>query len=277
MAGIYQATAFFECNGKGWSESYYRESGSITTLEGLSVFDKPLWEKRALCLGIPCQLFARRVSFVDVKGDSLTVFETLPTSQFDAASPDIALLQKCTSTVLGKNKLVFLRGIADDAEVNGGQINTGASGAAFIGVMNAFTNYLKEIPYGWLGVGSKVEFKLLDYTQNLDGTVNVVGEAGSYGAGPWPAPIQVRFKKANGPYKSQLNQRLVVQPTSGTSADTIAAIAVLPHVATNAGRIVRWTPTLYPINNVFHIKIGERKTGKVYGVPRGRVPNRARI
>ncbi len=274
MAGIYQATGFFNLNGKGWSESYYRESGALTTLEQLTVFDKALWDKRALMLGSQCQFVARRVSFISVKGDSLTVYDARPVGNFNAEDAATALLTRCTDTETGKTKMIFFRGIADECVAGGGQFVE--QPAAFINALNTFTDYLKEQGYGWMGVSAKVETDLVDYTQNADGTVNVVGGAGTFGAGPWPLPERVRFKKANGPLKSQLNQRLVVNVVNATTCNTVAQIAVLPRTAASPGKIVRWTPALHTINNVFYVKIGERRTGKVYGVPRGRVPNRAR-
>jgi hypothetical protein len=272
--GVYQTTAYFRCNGRGWSESYFRDSGSLLTLQAIAAFDEVMWNKRATCLGTPAQLFAVKTSFVDVIGDSYTTFVLRASGSWTCTFPDTCIEMLFTVAATGKRKFTFLRGIDDNAEIGGGQLNAGAGG--FIDAVNAWKGDIVEKKYGWIGVGAKAVTGLVDYSQNLDGTVNITGAAATFGGGLFGKDTHIRVSKANGPLKSQLNTRLVVNVVDATHCNTKAQIAVLPHTATTPGKITQWTPTLYAPDNSFLQQIGERKTGKVSFVPRGRVPVRAK-
>lgn len=271
---IYQSTGFFELRGRGWSESYYSDAGSITDLNTLLAQDVAMWNKRALCLGKEATLIARRTSFVDIQRDTRLSFIKIPGNpNFSAAEPQVCLQIRFYAADSKNNKLVFLRGIDDSAEVQGGQFapdNAIEFQTALTGWRDVMLD--RQHPYGWMGVASKVTSDLLNYTTNTDGTVTIQCGDGAFTNAQLGKKVQVSIAKADGPYPSRLNGRTVVEVDGQdqTLCTTVKPLALFPRKVTTKGSISRWTPTLFvPIDATVQ-QVGTRKTGKISYVPRGR-------
>lgn len=273
---IYQTTAFFECRGKGWTETWFRDSGSENSLAVLNAFDIGLWNKRALMLGKEAKIKATRTSFTGVLQDSRLSYAEIPGNPgFSAAPPQVTLLTIFYSGAATKRKFVFVRGIDDDAAMEGGKFTPG-SAIAFQNASTSWSIHVISNSYGWLGIDTKIPKQLLDYVQTVDNRVQINLEPGAFPLTDVGTLQRVNIKKANGPIKSELNRRQVVFVLDQDSCVTASEQAVFPRTSVTPGILERLSFTLYTANLAASQKIGERRVGKALLEPVGRIRNRVR-
>jgi hypothetical protein len=283
MPGIYKATAWFECNGLGWSEAYYRDSGLVSDLAALADFDRVgaggaggLWVKRAGCCGREVTLVAQETSFISVRGDSVLNYIPIGgNSAFSADAPTVALLVSCGNLDNTRRKNVFMRGIADNVVVNGGRFAAGTE-PAFEAAINNFKNTLISDGYGWLGRQAPQIFDVTAWadvpaTHQILLTVDV---------GPLPPAdtfglVRLVGKLMNPRGRSVLDGVQVYIRVSDTEVKTKKPTAVFPFPGPGPKLIFKPTD-LIDIASVRFQKIVERKVGKASHLPRGRALARAR-
>jgi len=273
---LYQATAFFEQLGHGWSESYYRDSGGLTDLAAIADFDRAkIWTKRANCCGTQTTLFAQRASFVTVKNDSVLNYIPLAGNQeFTSEDPATALLIRLGNTDNTLRKNVFMRGIADGAVVEGGKF--AEDFASFGALVRSFTNALISESYGWYGSDTKVDMHVGGYTiqANTNRLIFTIDDA-NLPPEVVGTPIVVRGKGWGGCCKSVLNTTFPCVYFGTDQLITKRAVAAFPYVAPG-GFLTRRTYALRVAANARLQKIVERKPGKVSYVAAGRQAARPR-
>lgn len=266
----YFATAYFELNGYGWTETYYRDGLTEGDLAALADFDRnTIWTKRALCLGQEARISAQRTSFDDVLGDSVLNFINLPGNpQFTSEDPNTALLVRLGNVPNTRRKNVFMRGIPDDVVVNGGLVNGGQG--AFFNAAKAFFNAIVNYNYGWRGSDTKTDMGVTNYTSDDAGRVVFTLLAGALPAQPAGTKITVRGKGMGAGGKSVLNTTLpCLYSATPNTLVTAKPIAAFPYVAPG-GFLTRRTYALFPAANFRFQKVDTRKAGKVSGLQAGR-------
>lgn len=283
MPGIYKATAWFELNGKGWSESYYRNSEAISDLAALADFDRTvagggsgLWTKRAGCLGKEATLVAQETSFITTLGDSVLNYIPIGgNSAFSADAPTVALLCRCGDLLNVRKKNIFLRGIADEAVIEGGKLSAGTP-PAFEAAINNFRDALITFNYGWLGRTTNQNFDVETYS-TVVGTNQVLVEVK---VGPLPAADQFNLIRLVGKNfgvgkPSILNGAQVYFRIDDTHVKTKKPTAVFPFPG-DGPQLIYKPLDIQLIKNVRFQKIVERKVGKPSHLPRGRALARPR-
>lgn len=283
MPGIYKATAWFELNGLGWSESYYRDSGLVSDLAALADFDRVgaggaggLWVKRAGCLGKEATLISQETSFISVRGDSVLNYIPIGgNAAFSCDAPTVAILVRCGDTANVRKKNIFLRGIADDADIQGGKLSKDTP-PEFGAALQNFTTALITNNYGWMGRTVPVIFDVdtwadVPVTHQISLTV---------AAGPLPAAddfglIRLVGKNMNPAGRSVLDGPQVFIRVDDVTLKTKKPTAAFPFPG--PGPKLVYKPTdLQVIANVRFQKIVERRVGKVSHLPRGRALARPR-
>lgn len=170
------------------------------------------------------------------------------------------------------NADIYLRGVWDDI-IQAGQLNFGgAVGGAFQTALTAYENKLKSNQYGWLGIDPLLTTRgdVTGYTQNALGTVTFVV---ARTLGPvLPAAgtrITVRLSKLNGG-KSILNRTFVcVVDAGGLSVTTLKKVQA--SVFQTAGSFTALVKSLILYDHVARRSPSSRKTGRPFGVGRGRL------
>lgn len=290
---LYKATAWFECNGAGWSESYYRDSAGVTDLAALVDFDTVgvpagtgIWTKRAACLGKEARIIAEQASFVDLTTpiDPLTVGDSvlnyLPqdgNQAFTAEDPFTALLVRFGDSLNTRRKHTFIRGIADGAVIEGGQIGSGGKGiVAFDGAMTAFLTQLILSNYGWVGISGKVNHPVTNYVSEV-GTNRILFtvDAPALPAADGQGLIHVNGINLGIGKKSVLDGAQVMVRIDDTHCKTKKPTAAFPFPGVG-GFLRSFTKDLILIRNFRMQKIVKRSTGKVSFVSVGRAQAKAR-
>lgn len=169
------------------------------------------------------------------------------------------------------NADIYLRGVWDDI-IEAGQLNFGgAVGAAFQTALTAYENRLVLNNYGWLGIDPTLTTRgnVTNYTVNVAGTVtfNLTRTLGP--ALPVAGTrVQVRFAKINGG-KSILNRTFVcVVDVGGLTVTTLKQVAASDFAT--AGTFVSQVKSLILYHHVARRSPSSRKTGRPFGVGRGR-------
>lgn len=270
---LYQATAFFEQLGHGWSETYFRDAGGQSDLAVLADFDRTaIWEKRALCCGKQTKLFAQRASFTDVLGDAVLNYINLPGNEaFDSEDANTAALVSCAITNNTKRKNLFMRGVADDLVISGGIVGRGF--APWLNAYNNFSAALITNLYGWLGTDVRTEHAVTNYEP--DAVNRLVFTLAAPGIDPPPVgnKVVVTGKALGVGGKSTLNRSFVVIRDANVTVKTAKPTAAFPYPGPG-GFLVTRTKTLRVIANCRLQKIVERKAGKVGYISPGRAQAR---
>lgn len=264
----YQATAFFECRGYGWTETYYRDSNAITDLAALADFDRDnIWVQRQACLNKQAAIVAQRVSFVGVKNDSvLNYIRMVGPSTFRGEDPNTALLIRLGNLDNTRRKNVFFRGVPDDVVIDGGEV---ANLPAWANKLGVFLDALIQNNYGWLGISTKTEIDVVDYTTTPENKVKVtLAAAPALGVAP-PNKVVLRGKDMGVGKPSVLNAALPYIVTGATEVTTVKPIAVFPFPGVG-GKLVKTDKELILIKNHREQKIDTRRAGKVSNLQAGR-------
>lgn len=270
---VYLATAFFEMNGYGWTETYARDSGSTEDLRAMADFDRiELWMKRAACLGAQGQIQAQRVSLVEVKNDGVLNYIPLAgNSGFDSEDPSTAILMRCGDALNVRRKNTFVRGIADVEITKGGKLK---GDPVFVGAFGAFTTALVSRGYGWIGTDVKTEMAVTGYTQEDNGRVTITFDATNFPVLATGAKVVWNGKLNGVDGKSVLNgPHPLVKQAAANTMQTAKRLAVFPFPGLG-GQFVRRTTDFFPMANAVAQKVCIRKAGKVSNLQVGRAPVR---
>lgn len=268
----YMSTAFFQMGAYGWSESYFRDSNSVTDLAALADFDRAgIWTKRVVALARPAVLTAQRTSFVGVRNDSVLNFiPMLGNAAWTAEDPNTAVLCRVGNQDNTRRKNVFMRGVPDDMVINGGQLG-GAAG--WQTAAQAFFDEIITGNYGWLGIDTRVDIAITGYVKNAQEKI-VITLADDPALG-LPNSTKVTLQGVNvGVGKpSVLNGPHPYIVTGPAEVTTAKATAVFPFPGLG-GFLRKVVKVLIQAKNVRFQKIDTRKAGKVSYLQVGRAKAR---
>lgn len=177
-------------------------------------------------------------------------------------------LQNAASTA---NSDIYLRGVWDAVMVGGQVFFGGDQGTAFKRLLTAYVDALRQGAYGWMGVNPNLtpRGKVTSYEQTAEGTIRFTVAATN--GKPMPAngsKVQVKFSRINGS-ASILNRTIVCvveSPTSLLSVPIIGATAF-----ETEGTFSIPVKGFIPYDHFSYVKLGTRKTGRPFGVQRGRL------
>jgi hypothetical protein len=268
---IMKVTFIFECRNKGWSESYYRNFPSSDP-SATPVEIDPLATARMGVAGKEVTMTYYRVADIATPRKVRLFYlgqQFKGVASRAADNPESSLILKFTDATGGRAKTTFLRGYWDSVVDEGGNydpIN------AFTDNLDDFIAKLKDRTWGWLGISTAVTQPLATLVQDAAGTVS-----GTLGGNLFPLPSvggigPVRFKRITQP--GNLNGQNPVFVVSQTAFKTVKRIAILPW--SGDGAITLNTKNIVQIDRGSITGVSERKTGRVFGSPRGRLPARKR-
>lgn len=282
MASKFKVTFVFEANQRGWTESYiYNSSGDDhTPIEGPAT---RLADARIGICGQGARIKAIRISKEGVGPDALLRYTDIKppvvnipgpdggaVSFGPRAQPNVALLCRCSDVTESKRKFIFLRGIPDGVEVNGGVFTADKIYTQFF---QRFIKQLTEAPWGWSGVSTKVgPVDLTSYTSTVTGIVTFTFAANLFAAPLFDKRVTVRLKGVNG--KSAANGPHVVKVLDATQCRTVKPLGLVAYQFGGQGSYT--TNDFQKIDLVAAQKIVTRKAGAPLLESRGRARVRAR-
>lgn len=271
---LYQATAFFECNGYGWTETFYRDSQEVTDLAALADFDRNnIWLARQGMLSRHSKIVAQRASFVGIKNDSVLNYIQMPGPDiFDGEDPSTAVLCRLGNIDNTRRKNVFLRGGPDTLVVRGGVLeNLPAWGNAF----NAWQSIIIDKLYGWRGITTKTPLRITGYTETAENKVEVTIDAADTIPGAIGDKLVLIGQDVGVGTPSRLNGPNPYIKTAATKVTTVKKIAVFPFPGLG-GKLISQQKDLFAIKNARLQKVDTRKAGKLSNLQAGRAPARPR-
>jgi len=282
MPSLFKVTLVFEAGPKGWTESYtFQSSGDAHgPVEAPTV---KLCEARALLLGNGAFIKAYRISKEGVGPDALLRYSRFDAPVLDVpgangqlragprAQPNVALLIKCSDLGESKRKNIFLRGIPDHVEVDGGQF---VDNLAYKQFFAAFRKLLIDKPWGWLGVSEKFgPVDLLNYETTLNGIITFTLQANLFQNADFGKKVLARFSGVNG--KSQMNGQHVVKVTDAQSGKIDKPLSLLAYK--NGGTVTYSKKNFQKIETVEIAKVVTRKAGSPLLESRGRSRVKPRV
>lgn len=277
-------TAFFrDDDGHGWSEQHDVDGGvTIATLTPyLAAFDNLMKSARRPMLAgdgfyIGCRAAYKTADgriaaanlLADVPVRGTQTLQGVPIWMNEASDAIKVRMQNAASTA---NSDIYLRGVWDDVQVGGQIFFGGDQGTAFKRYLTAYTDGLRANAYGWTGVNPDAtpRGKVENYLVNNDGKVQF--QVAATNGKPMPAAgskVQVKFARINGS-KSILNRTIVCIVNSPTGLTTVQQIAASEFIS--EGSFIIPVKGFIPYDHFSYVKLGSRKTGRPFGVGRGRL------
>lgn len=265
------ATAFFQQNGYGWTESYFRDSNSVTDLAALADFDREqIWAARSVALAKQASIVAQRTSFTEVRGDS--VLNNIPMAgnpAWNSEDANTAILVRLGNIDNTRRKNVFMRGVPDDMVVNGGSIG-GAPG--WKNAADAFFNKIIDFNYGWMSITTRVNFPITGYVANAEKKVVITIGADPVLGLPIGTKVVLQGINVGVGLPSVLNGNHPFIVTGATEVTTAKRTAVFSFPG--VGGFLRMnTKALLQAKSVRYQKVDTRKAGK----PSNQQAGRARV
>lgn len=263
----------FEQSGYGWTENYFQETSDDTLTTSFASLEK-IATKRAACLAAEATITFITISAETDTGDSIVGnFKNTPytgNSQFHSANPFTALLVRRRGQTGNNRSQVYLRGIPDDLEQNGGKF-TPAEVPDWTKYLDAFTASMRANAEAWgfLGRHPTNSGKALvqTITQNANGQPVVTFKTNLF-TDPAEIGKKVRLSLSGVQGAASVNGTRVVVPTSQTVAEFIDRIPMFPYTGGGTGRVSR--PGLVVIHNQTPLRIVSRKPGAPLFRSRGR-------
>jgi len=278
-----RCTAFFrDDDGHGWSETHDRDGGPEPVNLGAitSQFDSMMKLLRVPLLAGDGYYIGCRVSYrtsggkiaaspflLDLPMKGTALLGNVPIFMSDA---ELAIKLRLANNASTANSDIYLRGVWDQV-IEAGQMNFGGPiGEAFKMLLDAYQNALCAGIYGWVGINSTSTPRgnVTGYTSNPSGTVQI-GVLVTNGA-TMPANtsiVSVNFARINNS-RSILNRAVLCQVTSPTTLVTVQPIGVTDYVS--GGTFIIPSKALIPYDHAAYRKVSRRKTGRPFGVGRGR-------
>lgn len=267
---IIKVTWFFEQNGYGWTESFWRNGANVNDPTIAPAADLYA-TKRIRCSGRETYLryvrwseegvfrdsFGRTYSGYGLQGDSTRVSD----------EPNTALLMRWRDAAGTRVKQQFLRGVWDSVVDNGGNYTPTA---AFTAAINSYIAEVTNGSWGWYGKFNNIVSPILSVTQDASGLVNIVLTNNVF-PGPFPQSTMVRIRGVQG--ATQINGQHLIKATDATHAMTQRRIAIFPYTA--LGQLTYQTKQLIVTTIGAPQRIVNRKVGGVFYHSRGRRSARA--
>lgn len=283
-----RCTAFFkDDDGHGFSEAHDRDSGGtqpdLTTI--LSNFDNLMTSLRVPLLCGDSFYIGCRASFKTSQnqnaGDNIERDppmrgpQTMQGTALTMTAPEAAIKMRLRNTASTAHSDVYLRGFPKQC-VDAGVLDfTSTVGAAWKTKADQYAQALCAGAYGWLGTDTAKTSRgvCTGYMRQADGTTLFnVTPTNAVALPATPAKLTVKFAKLNHS-KSVLNRALICKVLTGNvTVQCEEVIASDPFE--NDGTYIGVVLSFIPYSAVSYYKLGQRKTGRPFGVGPGRLPAR---
>lgn len=257
---LIRATFFFEQEGYGWTESWYRDAPALTTLAAFQDDTDLLAVKRAALNGKNTFLKFVRSSNTAVRMDRAIIsyngntgLQGHGTNVSDA--PTTAALMSCRPANNERWKPAYLRGIWDLCVNEGGLWQPTP---AWTSRYAAFLGELIQKGWGWIGTNTSTSRLISAIVANANGTVKITTTGNLFPA--FPAQYLVRASGIGG--ATILNGSLQVNATALNEFDTVQRIPIFPWTA--GGRVRYNTLQFTALANGTILRVVERKPGRVF-------------
>ncbi len=278
-------TAFFkDDDGHGWSETHDKDGGSsITSLTTfLTNFDNLMRTFRRPLLGGDAFYIGCRASYRNaagaVAGDNILLDPALRGPQtyggedVNMDAPEVAVKMRLRNDASTARTDVYIRGMWRQV-VLAGVLNFGSgAGAQWKTRADAYAAALIGGGYGWLGIdpAATSRGKVTGYTANPEGTVTLnVTPTNTIALPAAGTRLPVKFARLNAS-KSILNRLLVCTVEPGGAAVTTTE-KVSPSAFETEGTYIAMIKGFIPYSAQSYYKLAQRKTGRPFGVGRGRL------
>lgn len=268
---IVKATLFFQTNSFGWTESFLWDGVNEQNLNVHMASLQIIAQKRAALLGKSSFIKAERVSLETGDtgqprlGDSILQYVRYNGASVpDSDEPDAAVLVTMRNLVAQHRRNMFLRGIWDDVDGQGGFYLPSVSG--WQSAFNSWAAAMLAKQAGWWHYEKSAGFDVDTYTvAPATGyvTITVLGDA--FGDGPY-SKIRVRLSGVN--VKSAINGQWVGTPVSNSQIILEKPMALLPY--TGGGVLYTYTRSLDVAASLDAQKIVTRRAGSPLLQSRGR-------
>lgn len=290
MPYIIKATWVFGGVEHGWQEQIYFEQSSPNLTAAIAIVDA-VAQKRKELLGTEYFIKATKVKLVSNEvgviqngGSRISRVRRVPTAANSGAQVDECLMVSFYPDDGTRRKTLYLGGIWDGIEVNGGVFTDAPTG--WLSAWNAWklamqtelgivtTTPSGPACSGWLRSLRGVKNPVVSYVSDSANYVTIQTAIASWTEPPG-TQLTVRLAKMAGLSKSVLNGLQAVQVIDTTHIKLLRPIACAASVP-NIGNVTRYTYTLQkaPVINPEEIRTHER--GRPLLVSPGRRGNRAR-
>lgn len=149
---VYKVGLIFECEGRGWSETYYKDFGG--TFEAARLPVESLAQKRAFMMGSPAQIEAYTIEDPLTPGRNGQVYYLNPklqavniTQSGGACGPSVAVNIGFRNQALNLSRRIQLRAVWDDAIREWDQLK-GSGYAAWLEKFEAWRVFMLAEGYG---------------------------------------------------------------------------------------------------------------------------------
>jgi len=270
---VYKMTWFFRQQATGWSESWYVSQPS-EDISAVSGYLETYADKRFALMGKQGNIPYARITKIGTPNRSLVVHlenydnpltYAVESSDFAATS----LLVKFSTVGAANSKNLYLRGNPDDAVQNAG---TYTPQADWLTAYRAWTRFIFQNSFGWLGKDSNTQGNVLDVNQTPETPAVIIVTNDFFPANQVNTHQVVRFKNVGG--SSQLNGQQTVIVTQRNGCTTLRTFPVFPFTAGGFIVVKNSSVKVAALQQV--MRVVERKAGRPFGQSRGRAPNRLR-
>ena len=268
---VVKATLVFQTQSFGWSESFLWDGVNEQNLNVHMQSLQIIAQKRAALLGKNSFIKAERVSLetgpdgLPRVGDSILQYIRYNgASMPDSDEPDAAVLVTMRNLVAAKRRNMFMRGIWDDIDGQGGFYLPFVTG--WQSAFNSWAAAMLARQAGWWSYTKSAGFDVSTYVvAPTTGyvTITVLGDA--FGDGPY-GKIRVRLAGVN--VRSALNGSWIGTPVSNSQIILEKPLALLPH--TGGGTLFTYTRALEVAASLDAQKIVTRRAGAPLLQSRGR-------
>lgn len=257
-----KCTLVFEMRQKGWTESWYKYFGDGLSLNLAFGSALALSDWRFPLLGAQGRIKAIRLSDEAVKNDALLRYVDIkpPGHWPNCDEPDASVLVRCADAAYKRYKHVYLRGLWDDVDIEGGRLVAAGPGDYDL-KLGAYCQHLKEAQWGWMGINkaAKVKANITGYTSDDEGRVVFTLDSQVFDALQVKTRQVVRISGLNNPYGSPLNGDVVVYVTAQAACYTVDPRGVLPFRSN--GVMTRNPKEFIQVQNADVQKICTRRVG----------------
>lgn len=281
-------TAFFrDDDGNGWSETHDADGGStITSLAArLASFNSLMKTFRVPLLCGDTFYIGARASYKTpdrtIAGDNILLDppqrgpQTVAGEAVGSDAIEVAVKMRLRNEAATARTDVYLRGMPTQVVSAGVLDFIDAVGSQWKIRADSYANQLITQAYGWVGINPAATSRgvVTGYTSNPDQTVTL--NCTQTNGIPIPAAgtkLQIKFARINGS-KSILNRVLVCTVDAGAASfTTIEKIATSPFQTD--GTYIAMVTGFVPYAVQSYYKLARRKTGRPFGLQRGRLPTR---
>lgn len=278
-------TAFFkDDDGNGWSETHDKDGGSsVTSLTSyLQNFNTLMQTLRRPLLGgdafyIGCRGSYRTGSGA-IAGDNILLDpplrgpQTFGGNDVNMDAPEVAVKIRLRNDASTARTDVYIRGQWRQVVIAGVLNFTDAIGEEWKRRADAYTAALITGGYGWLGVNPTATSRgtVTGYQANTDGTVTLnVTPSNGIALPVAGTKLPIKFARINGS-NSILNRLLVCVVEAGGAAVTTTEKIAVSDFETN-GTYIATVTGFIPYAARSYYKLARRKTGRPFGLGRGRL------